>query len=390
MSKYSLLVIAYNCHISHMTRFISNLKQENPEAEIDLFTDKNKEDLPLAVIDNVNNVFHHKLIKNKGIRGRIWSVLTLRHHFNKLSCKKYDIINIHYPQFYMALVMGRLRKLTQTIVVSPWGSDILRVNGMKFKFLAKYVIDKCDYITTLIDGNIGIKILSYLPESKNKFYPQAWGSETIDFINHHLKEIDTKIAKDYFGLSNRYVITCGYNAFRGQNHKKIIDAIINVRHLLPENLTLLFPVSYGNSDKDQYIEELRLKCNDNNLDAVFVKDYMSVQNVFILRMATDMFVHVQNTDAGCASLQEYILCEKKIVHGDWVKYPMLENYKPLCYHTVRDFTELGRVIIDTYHSAPIIFSEDAIKFIQSNGWEDKRKCWNDMFVELSSKNNTVS
>ena len=382
--KYKLLIVAFDCHNSHMTRFVYNLKQENPEAEIHFFTDKEKEELPEELTGNVSKILYFKQDKCQGTVGKIKSIISLRRQFKELSKhNSYDIVDIHFPKFYMVVAMGYLRRMSKKVVASPWGSDILRVNGIKFRVLASGVLNKCDYITTLVDGNLGKKILSYLPNSRDKFYPQAWGSETIDYINHHLNEVDTIAAKKHFGLSDKYVITCGYNAFRAQNHEKIIDAIVQVRSQLPDNLALLFPVSYGTNDKEEYVAELREKCNNHKLDALFMEDYMSVPDVFMLRMATDMFVHTQNTDAGCASLQEYVLCDKKIVHGSWIRYPMLEIYQPLCYHTASDFSVLGDVIVETYRSAPIEFSKDAIRYIQSNGWEEKRKGWNGMFEEIA-------
>lgn len=246
------------------------------------------------------------------------------------------------------------------------------------------MLAKCDYITTAVDGNIGKKILGFLPDCRNKFYPQAWGSETIDYIINHFGETDTQSAKERFGLSGKYVITCGYNAFRAQNHGEIIDAITQIRSQLPDNIVLLFPASYGGKKKNVYVAELRERCLIKHLDALFVEDYLSVSDVFMLRMATDMFIHTQRTDSNCATLQEYVLCDKKIVHGSWIRYPLLEVYPPLCYHTVSDFSVLGDVILEAYHSEPINFSREALDYIKSNGWEVRRKEWNEMFEKLAS------
>lgn len=383
--KYKILVIAIDCHYSHMTRFICNLKQENPEVEIHFVTEKEKAEVPEELINNVDKVFYWRLPKEEGY----WSVLKLLFTIRK-RCKSlskhslYDVVNVHFPHFYMAVTMNYLRKMSNNIVVSPWGSDILRVGGRRFKILLKGVLAKCDYITTAVEGNAGKRILSFLPDCRNKFYPQVWGSETIDYISSHLGETDTQSAKEHFGLSGKYVITCGYNAFRAQNHDKIIDAIVQIRSELPDNLLLLFPVSYGGKNKDMYVAELREKCQKEQLDSLFVEDYLSVSDVFLLRMATDMFIHAQRTDAGCASLQEYVLCNKKIVHGSWIRYPLLEVYQPLCYHPASDFSVLGDVILETYHSEPIKFSREVLDYIRSKGWEQRRKGWNDMFEKLAS------
>lgn len=385
--KYSILIVAIDCHFSHMARFVSNLKLANPEVEIHFFTNKKKEDIPVEISDNVFEIIHQK--RNNG-RGGYWGVLrkimSLKRQFKELSKKyKYDIVDIQYPHYFMAFTMQYLRRMSKNIVVTPWGSDILRVDGLRCKILMNGVLDKCDYITTAEENNIRKRILDALPNSGNKFVPAGWGSETIDFIEHHIREVDTQTAKKQFGLSDKYVITCGYNAFRAQNHDKIIDAISQIRNQLPDNMTLLFPVSYGAGDKKQYVLELKEKCKEKNLDAVFVEEYMSVENVFYLRMATDLFVHVQNTDAGCASVQEYLLCGKKVVHGNWIHYNMLEAYPPLCYFPVADFSVLGDAIIKAYQSDEIKVAPEVLNYIRGNGWEVKRKGWDDFFCSIVSK-----
>ena len=386
--KYSILVVAIDCHYSHITRFVCNLKQENPDVEIHYLTEIKKDEIPEEIVNNVAEIINFKVSNGKGgYYGIFKKILDLRKQFKKLSKKhKYYVVDIHFTNYYMAVAMPYLRNMSSNIVVSPWGSDVLRIEGFRFKVLLKCVFAKCDYITTAIDGNVGKRILEYLPSCREKFYPQAWGSETIDYIVHHLSETDTATAKERFGLEGKYVITCGYNAFRAQNHDKIIDAIAGKRSQLPENLKLLIPVSYGAYDKDKYVAELKKKCQEAKIDALFVEEYMSVEDVFLLRMATDMFVHTQNTDAGCASLQEYVLCDKKIVHGSWIHYPKLDVYSPLCYYTASDFSVLGDVIVDTYHAEPILFSQEVLDYIRSNGWEVRRKEWNDMFEKIVTSN----
>lgn len=384
--KYSILIVGLECHYSHLSRFIYNLKQTNPEANIYLCTDKNKEELSEEINRSVTDIMYFELDNKQGYLGVPKKILSLRKQFKKLSRKnKYDIINIHFPKYYLAAVMGCLRKMSSNILVSPWGSDVLRVEGARLKALIYGVFYKCDYITASDIGNTGRRILSYLPNMKNKFYPQTWGSETIDYINNHIDETDAQTAKKRFGLTEKYVITCGYNAFRAQNHNKIIEAIARIKHQLPDNLVLLFPVSYGAADKDTYVNELRKQCEEKQLDAIFVENYLSVQDVFYLRMSTDLFVHVQDTDSGNSSMQEYVLCGKKVIHGSWIHYKSFETYPPF-YFPVSDFAVLGNVIIEAYNSDNVKVAPEVLDWIRHRGWREKMIKWNDMFVEIASKN----
>ena len=258
--------------------------------------------------------------------------------------KHFDIVNIHYPYYFLSHVMGCFRKMASTIIVSPWGSDVLRLEGKsKRKQLAK-VFDKADFITSNPKGRIGKVLVDEMGIDAGKLHPLAWGSETIDYINEHIQDVSTEDAKKKLGLENRYVITCGYNAFEEQRHEIMIRSIREIKSQLPPELILLFPVTYGvtfGTKKEDYIKRLKGLCLESGLDAFFCESYLSVPELFVLRQATDMFIHIQTTDGGNSSLQEYVLLGKKVVHGSWIHYSHLEQFKPLFYFPVDDLDLLG-------------------------------------------------
>ncbi len=240
---------------------------------------------------------------------------------------------------------------------------------------------KCDYVTVDSQSKMGAKINSVIRKPKDFFYPLDWGSETIDYICNSPK-ISTEKAKESLGLKDYYTITCGYNAFPAQKHEKIIDAISKVRKNLPEKLVLLFPVTYGFDDRAEYIMSLKQKCKSLDIKALFFDNYLSLSELYNLRMATDMLVHVQPTDVGASSIQEYILCGKKIIHGSWVSYPHLEKYSPLFYYPVDELNDLSDVIVKSYLADPIDISQGLIEDIESRGWNTKMKLWDDFFSSI--------
>jgi hypothetical protein len=101
-----------------------------------------------------------------------------------------------------------------------------------------------------------------------------------------------------------------------------------------------------------------------------------------LRQATDIFVHVQPTDASSGTLYEYILCEKKIINGAWIQYPeiIFNGVKP--YFEVDDLEHLGQTIIDVFHADPIKFNPDLIKYLAKKQWKVVIKDW-DNFLSSS-------
>jgi hypothetical protein len=150
-------------------------------------------------------------------------------------------------------------------------------------------------------------------------------------------------------------------------HEAIIDAVNSIKDQLPDNLTLLFPFTYGWGTQE-YVQSIKDKCASLGIKAVFVEEYLNMEDLYTLRMATDMFVHVQTTDAGASCVMQYILCHKKIVHGSWMKYVDLERFNPLFYYPVNNLEELGSVILEAYRSAGIDIPEGVIHAIMDRGW----------------------
>lgn len=380
--KYSLLVIALYCYSGHAKAFISHLKGKNPLIDLTLLTDKPElmstllDDRSVKIVPyNVSSVkcrfswLRHWIIKYKQIR-----------FFAKFSKeKKYDIINVHFPNKYMSYVYKYLRRMSKNIVVTPWGSDILRKDDEYLKHLAG-LYKKADYIATANSSILGKRIIEVFNLDLSKFIGYTFGSDIVDFALKNGNSISPEGAKQHFRLNGRYVITCGYNGINNQRHKDIIDAIKEVRDRLPDNLTLIFPMTYLKNDI--YMEECIQKCKEYDIDAVFLTEYMSIEDVYKLRKATDIFVHVQTTDASSGTVKEYILCDRKIVHGSWIKYEELEAFQPLFYFPVDRLEDLGEVIVKAYHSDKIKIPQGVMDFVANSGWESRISKMNDFFISI--------
>ena len=386
---YSVLIIGINSHPSHLIRFIRNLKFANPSVSISLLTNWEPARFPEEIHETLTEFLKWRLSSRwnwfpsiNRLINRLSSFIQIQ---RLVKTRYYDIINIHYPQSFLCYLMSFLKKMSTSIVVSPWGSDVLRLEGKsKRKELAR-VFRKADYITVGTSGTIGKTLVNEMKIDRSKLHPLAWGSETIDYINEHIQEVSTNDAKEKLGLGNRYIITCGYNAFEEQRHEMMINAVYNIHSLLPKDLVLLFPVTYGYSygtRKKEYVDRLKELCRKLELDAVFYEDYLSVSELFLLRQATDMFIHIQTTDGGNSSLQEYVLCGKKVVHGSWMHYSYLEQFKPLFYFPVDDLNRLDEVIVKAYNSEHIETPFEVIDYIRSRGWREKMRLWNAFFSSI--------
>lgn len=388
MKKYNILIVGLKCYSGHIREFIVNLKKKNPQAEITLVTFSVRGEFKNDILMSVNQMIKirqcHGFIKIPFISS-ILNLLYLYWGFLKLHLSHhFDIVDIHFPRGFIKQIMPILRMMTNNIVITPWGSDVMRVDDEKSVKNLSTIFSQARYITVSKDSLIGKTVIDKFKVNPEKLVQLGWGGEFFDYMKENSNKISTENAKERFGLANRYVITCGYNMQKEQRHEDIIDAVYRSKDQLPSNLLLLFPFTYSRNNKHiRHKETIIKKCKTLGLDFTVIEEHLDLADLLKLRMATDIFVHVQDTDAGSRSVMEYVYCNKKVVHGAWVKYIYLEEHKPSCYFPVEKMESLGRVIVEAYQTKIEDLPQEVKSIILERGWNNKMTMWNAFFESLA-------
>lgn len=375
-SGYSVLVIG-DIYDNHLIRFVGNLKEENKDAIIDVVATRNNQDLSPRVKKAVRDIYYFEDF-SAGVKylREIKKISGIRRTLKLLSTKcHYNIVNIHFPLEEYGFSVDIFKKLGDTVLITPWGSDIYRC-GKRGRLLLNPLFHKADRVCgTGNRFNKDVQKLFNLPDAK--FVNLDIGSESIDYISEKLKEIDAVEARASLGLKGDYYITCGYNAHEEQHHIEIIEAINSIKNELPSQLTLIFPLTYPKDT--EYISTIKKRLNEYSLHAIIFDQYLKNEDLFLIRQATDMFIHVQKTDANAASVQEYLLLGKNVVNGSWLRYSELETYG-IPYHLVDSLDSLPKAILDSYRNGATEVPEKTKEYIASYGWKPWIKKWNEYFI----------
>ncbi len=389
MKQYKILIVGIRCYSGHIREFVVNLKKNNPLASITLITSDIQDEFRDDVSKNVERVVIvkrcHDGVKPKQLVA-IMNIFYLLFGFFKLYINKhFDIVNIHYASAHLKYAMPIIKRMANNIVISPWGSDVMRVEGRKkIKELTK-LYSQVNYVTVSKESQIGQCLISKFNVSPERMVKLGWGGDFFDFIHEHFTQVTTETAKTRFGLDNRFVITCGYNTNPSQRHEIIVNQIYKIKDQLPQNLTLLFPFTYPKSAYlDKYISTVIEKSETLGFDVVVVDEHLDMMDLLKLRMATDVFVHVQESDAGSRCVMEYVYCNKKIVHGAWMKYVYLDQYRPSCYFPVEKMEDLGTVIVKACQTIVEDLPEEVKTMILDRGWNNRMPRWNAFFESLIS------
>ena len=135
-----------------------------------------------------------------------------------------------------------------------------------------------------------------------------------------------------------------------------------IKDQLPDALTLLFPFTYGGTP--EYRNCVKKACEDAGVKALFFENFLELPDLFRLRQATNMFIHVQTTDANSTSFGEYLLCGKKIINGSWLKYDELEFDGNVPYYVVQEIDKLDETIMRAYHAEEQDISERLLNLLK--------------------------
>ena len=363
------------------------MKKINPLVRISLLTSESDLDaIPDSIKENTSEVLFFRDSLRHHIGGSVDKLIKrvlFLWMFICLSNRKYDIVNIHFARPSLSHALHWINKMSKHIVISPWGSDVLRVEGEKKIEQLRRVYAAAQYVTIGRKNSVGERLINVFNVSPDKLINLGWGGEFFDFIQENSGDVTTEEAKARFGMTGKYVITCGYNTQPEQRHEAIIDAIHSVRNLLPDNMVLLFPFTYGRSEwSDGYTGAIKEKARGLGFEVVSVEENLGMADLLKLRMATDIFVHIQATDSSSRCVMEYVACNKKVVHGAWVDYPYLEKYRPSCYFPVNRLESLGECIVKAYHTEIGPLHPEVRKIILERGWKHKMTMWNNFFESL--------
>lgn len=372
MNKNILIIAPYDKHLNNFSKHLQEIKSH--EYAVDHFA---------LSYGGENAAFRETLYLQKhfpaffyryfaGLLMYVDVILT----FRKIKTH-YDLINIHFVTLHSFFLLPFLKKKAGKLMLTPWGSDALRVNHPVVVWCLRKLYAAADYITL---ANIRFRedVLKKFNFNPNKIVDLSYGAEMIDVIAE--EPVGPAEAKKRIGFPDSFIITVGYNRSPLQNHRSIIDAIIACKHQLPTNLLIAFPFTYSGS-LEPYKSELKNALGEHQIESVFYETFLENEKLRDLIYATDLFVHAQETDANSASLQEYLLAGKTVINGSWLQYDQLEKITKPYYlasdpHSIQQ--ALHEVITSKFQSKVQSYHLEEIRRF---GWKKKSVEWNNFFIK---------
>lgn len=367
---------------AHICRLITNIKYYDKDNSLifdgfNIDINKHSENSLFTKTYNIKKYFW-RFIYSLYFIGTICSYIDIIINFIRIK-ENYNYYNIHFPSILSAVLFPFLKKNGTKTIISPWGSDVYRIRKKNY-YIVKRLYAVADYITVPpIKFRSDIQKKFNVPSSK--IINLGFGSEIIDELISSKKTKEE--AKIELNIKNKYVITCGYNGSPAQNHIPIIKALISIKALLPSNAIILLPMTYMKNN--EYIQTIKDLLNTNNLDYIIYEKYLTNSNTANIRLATDIFIHLQNTDAYSATLQEFLFTDTIVFNGTWTRYPNLERHG-IPYILINEISginsQLSAYFTQQQECKVPIKCKETIKKLS---WKNKGKEWFDYFISNEQK-----
>ena len=368
------VLIIGNSHDKHLTRFIKGIRTINVDYCIDILDVsmrqdicKNKELYNQVFV--VRRTFPNYAYKFPVVCKYFKYIDTVR-AFNSIACN-YKLISIQFLTIQAGFLFNVLKKHGAKLIVTPWGSDIYRIGRIQ-QWFTKRLINKADYVTLMPNSKFGDDVKAQYSVPENKCIPLCLGSDVLDkiILDSKTKEV---CKEALLGTSENFCIVVGYNASSAQNHLKIIDALRQIKEKLPSNTVLLFPMTYAK--EESYLEQVQSSLENLGVKYRIFDSYLSDEEVVNLRKSTDLFIHMQVSDAYSSSLQETLICGQKVINAKWLRYKELEQFG--VPYRLATFDNLSSIIVDVLkEKKPTI---DVSEVLKQYTWSYQLQKWNILY-----------
>lgn len=258
--------------------------------------------------------------------------------------RHYDVCNVHYNSAFYGLLAGTLRKSADRLVVSIWGSDMTNTSALICR-MQRRLLNFADVVTINNPDQRELLCRRFqIPESKvaTAYMPL----ELLDKVDSQLEAGMTPgEARRALGFEpDRPMVLCGTNAWPAQHHHEILDSLEGSFESAESRsgVQFVFPLTYGR-DSNDYIDGLLARTANSELSTYCLTEFLSDDDMALLRIASDGVIQVQRKDMFSAVMQEALFAGGWVLTGDWLPYEFLKSGAPTL-HCVADVSGVGPAV----------------------------------------------
>ena len=277
-----------------------------------------------------NNVVVHSIAEKNYRRldktDKISRLLNLWRKFRLMrSVPHVDICHIHSVYKTSVAMVLKNKKKFDKLILSYWGGDVEDKNPSTIKLREK-CFPLANVITVTVQQTINDfhEIHGHAYDDKLKI--SRFSTKGLDCINELSKTTTREECRACYNIpEDKICITCGYSAYREQHQDQCLEEIQKLPEEIRRNLFVIVPMQYGRLDDTEYFEKVEKAKNNADFDCVILKEFVPFEMSAKLAVATDIYLHLRDTDAFSNALKEHVYSGSTVITGRWLKYIELEE-----------------------------------------------------------------
>lgn len=380
--KYLILSDAASMHIYNFIRtalktpsieitIVSQTYKDIPKTYMDYYKERNVKILNLA------DTKHKHLIHKHGLIAKIQKAY---YRFQLVrSTGKSEVCHVHFLEPLSCIFVWLNHRKFHRIILSYWGGDILNATPV-MRILQKNIFRFADLITLTVDNTYLRFIKQFGEKYKSKTKVVRLANGGLSYIERIKETDDKQSCKRYLNIPiDKITITCGYNADSTQHQDITLQQINQLSNKEKKRLHIILPMQYANQNQD-YIDRVKQEAAQIGCTYTIFDKYMDYTEMAKISIATDIFIHVRDTDAFSNSMKEQLYAGSTMIQGNWLKYLEFENLD-LPIYKVSSFEEIPRVLSELLNDPRKMFeSESACQAIWDY-WSDEsvRRQWHEVY-----------
>jgi glycosyltransferase involved in cell wall biosynthesis len=260
--------------------------------------------------------------------------------------REFDVLHLHFMWPTLAEFV-RLIPDTKKLVVTIWGSDLLRVKGAENHRLQQQISRRASIITVRSSEMKEVLLSRFGRELERKVRIVKFGSPVITLIqNSDLASLRRDFRADSEVGDDQLIVCVGHNGFRQNQHIEVLTALGALNDQVKARLVFLVPMTYGNDSG--YAEECEALAREKQLNLRVLRKFMPHGEVVRLRAASDIMIHVPTTDALSGAMCETIFCGNIVITGTWLRHGEL-RHRNIYHHEVDSIARLPDVLAAVAH-----------------------------------------
>ncbi|HAR94384.1 MAG TPA: hypothetical protein DCR97_00225 [Deltaproteobacteria bacterium] len=294
--------------------------------------------------------------------------------------EEFDLFHLHYMDPSLSETI-RLLPRGSKLIVSIWGSDLMRSSGARNYIGQLELCERASFITV---RSLELREM-FLTKFGRHFAPKLriakFGSTTLSRIDvQDIRSLRTAFREEFTIPENKVIVCVGHNGNVDNRHIEVLEALSGLDSSVKNGLTLVIPMTYG--APTGYANDVRAAVERAGGDFRIIDKFMDSEAVLQLRAATDIMLHFPVSDALSAAMCETIYAGNLVVTGAWLPYGELRRRK-VHFLEITRFPDLCATLAAsigdlTRHRAMVNSTKEKLREVLD--WEELSEGWEKVYA----------